>query len=195
VIVDRIELSVIVPTLDVLSDRVGRLVSSLRATLEDPYEVILIDNGGGPQGFSAPVNAGIRAARGDYVAIVNDDVTVLEGWWRPLRAAAGHHFVVFPETVVGMMRFDFAAWCFVMDRDSIARCEHLPGELLDERMKIWGADNDLMERLEAMGTPPVCITASRITHTQSATIADPEHESWMRAQLDADLETHRAKRA
>src|SRR3954470_24284063 len=113
------ELSIVIPTLDAASERVRACVSAIQARTEGPYDIVLVDNGAPPQGFTAPVNAGLRAARGGYAVVMNDDVEVLPGWWPPLRDAldAGAS-VTFPVTIDGTMRTDFAAWCFAVSRDS-----------------------------------------------------------------------------
>ena len=84
-----------------------------------PHELIVIDNGAPPQGFTAPVNAGLRAARGRYLVVLNDDVEVLDGWWEPLaRALDVGHKIVFPRTIDAQPR-RFPAWCFAMRRDTL----------------------------------------------------------------------------
>src|SRR3712207_8323159 len=92
-----------------------RCVAAVQRTTDAPYDVVVVDNGAPPQGFTAPVNAGIRASRAPYVVVMNDDVETLPGWWAPLRAAldAGAA-VAFPLTIDGPMRTDFAAWCFAV---------------------------------------------------------------------------------
>ena len=99
------ELTIVIPTLDAVSERVRSCVAAVQRCTEGPYELAIIDNGAPPQGFTAPVNSGIRAARGQFVVVMNDDVEVLPGWWQPLKAAleAGAS-VAFPLTVDGAMR-------------------------------------------------------------------------------------------
>jgi glycosyltransferase involved in cell wall biosynthesis len=169
-----IELSVVVPTLDATSERCTTLLRSIRAETPVPHEVVIVDNGGSPQGFTAPVNAALRAARGDYLVVCNDDVRVFSGWWGPLRAAleAGAK-VVFPDSVGGFMRYDFAAWCFAMSRDTMRRFCESPGEFFDPAMKVWFQDTDLKRRLDLAGCPPVFVPYSQIAHEGSQTISDP----------------------
>src|SRR4051794_10731472 len=188
---DDPELTIVIPTLDAASERVRACVSAIQARTEGPYDIVLLDNGAPPQGFTAPVNAGLRAARGRYAVVMNDDVEVLPGWWPPLRDAldAGAS-VSFPVTVDGAMRTDFAAWCFAVSRDGLERFETEPGEFFDPRFRVWYQDTDLLARLRAAGSPPVCVEGSRIRHGLSETVAsdDPELRAWIAQEVARDRE-------
>jgi GT2 family glycosyltransferase len=79
-------------------------VESIRASSHSPYEIIIIDNGSGPEtlamlaalpnvrvvynatnlGFAHGCNQGIAAARGTHVVLLNNDVVVTEGWLESL---------------------------------------------------------------------------------------------------------------
>jgi GT2 family glycosyltransferase len=185
------ELSVVIPTLDAASERVRACIAAIQANTDVPHEIVIVDNGGAPQGFSAPVNAGVRAARGRYLVVMNDDVEPLAGWWPPLRdllnAGAA---VTFPLTLGGPMRFDFAAWCFAIARDTVDAFGHAAGEFFDPSLVIWYQDTDLLHRLRQAGRPPVLAEASRIRHGLSQTVAtdDPELSAWIRTQVASDRE-------
>jgi hypothetical protein len=184
-------LTIVIPTLDAASERVRACVSAIQARTEGPYEIVLVDNGAPPQGFSAPVNAGLRAARGRYAVVMNDDVEVLPGWWPPLRDALDDGASVsFPTTIDGTMRADFAAWCFAVSREALTRFESEPGEFFDPRFRVWYQDTDLLARLRAADTPPVCVEGSRIRHGLSETVAsdDPELRAWISATIARDRE-------
>jgi GT2 family glycosyltransferase len=190
------ELTVVIPTLDATADRVRRCVAAVQACTDVAHEIVVLDNGAPPQGFTAPVNAGLRAAGGAYAVVMNDDVEVLPGWWPPLRAALEDGAAaVFPVTVEGANRTDFAAWCFAMSRASIERFEHAPGELFDPRFRVWFQDTDLLERLRAAGTPPVMVPESEIRHGLSETVAtqDPELRAWIDAEITRDRAAFLAK--
>jgi GT2 family glycosyltransferase len=186
---EPIELSIIIPTLDVTSDRVRRCIAAVQATTDCAHEIVVIDNGAPPQGFSAPVNAGLRAAGGAYAVVMNDDVEPLAGWWAPLRAALDEGTTVaFPLTVDGAMRHDFAAWCFALSAATLAEFAVAPGEFLDPQLVVWYQDTDLLERLRAAGRPPVCVPASRIRHGLSETVEseDPALRAWIERQVRLD---------
>src|SRR5437763_16009912 len=191
------ELTIVIPTLDAASERVRACITAIqRATPESPYEIAVIDNGAPPQGFSAPVNSGLRAARGRYAVVMNDDVEVLPGWWPPLREAldAGAS-VTFPVTIDGAMRTDFAAWCFAVSRETLERYGVEPGEFFDPRFRVWYQDTDLLARLRAAGTPPLCVEESHIRHGLSETVAsaDPELKAWIAETVAADRGAYVAK--
>jgi GT2 family glycosyltransferase len=185
------ELTIVIPTLDAASERVRGRVAALQATTDVAHEIVIVDNGCPPQGFTAPVNAGLRAARTPYVVVMNDDVEPLPGWWAPLRAAldAGAP-VVFPYTVDGPMRTDFAAWFFAMTERSVAEFAHGPGEFFDPSLVVWYQDTDLLLRLREAGRPPALVDSSRIGHGLSETVGseDPELAAWIRRQVAADRE-------
>lgn len=185
------ELTVVIPTLDGASERLRRCVAAVQRTTEVAHEIVIVDNGCPPQGFAAPVNAGLRATRTPYVVVMNDDVEPLAGWWVPLRAAldAGAA-VAFPLTVDGPMRRDFAAWCFALGHDDIERFAHAPGEFFDPALVVWYQDTDLLYRLRLAARPPVLVEGSRIRHGLSETVAseDPQLSAWIRAQIGRDRE-------
>nr|WP_281381534.1 glycosyltransferase [Conexibacter arvalis] len=192
----ELELSIVIPTLDAAGERTRRCVEAAQLTTEVDHELIVIDNGAPPQGFTAPVNAGLRAARGRYLLVLNDDVELLPGWWEPLRDAldAGAA-VVFPETVDGGTRHDFAAWCFALSRATLERFAVADGEFLDPELVVWYQDTDLLQRLRRAGRPPVHVPASRIRHLLSATVKsdEPELHEWIAQQVQADKEAFEAK--
>jgi len=190
------ELSVVVPTLDGSSHRVRRCLIAIGEATDVPHEILIADNGASPQGYTAPVNAGVRAASGTYVVVMNDDVEPLPGWWPPLRDALDAGVpVTFPYTIDGPMRSDFAAWCFAFRRDGLERLSHAPGELFDPRFTVWYQDSDLLVRLMRAGTPPQLVRGSEIHHGLSETVntADPELRAWIKRQIAVDRERFCAK--
>lgn len=192
------ELTIVIPTLDATSDRVRGCLHAIGGATDAAHEIVIVDNGAPPQGFSAPVNAGLRAARTPYVVVMNDDVEPLPGWWEPLRTAidAGAA-VAFPLTVDGAMRTDFAAWCFAMGADTVDVFGHAPGEFFDPSLVIWYQDTDLLVTLRKAGRPPVLVRESRIRHGLSETVAteDPMLSTWVRSQIAADQQRFAAKHA
>lgn len=97
-------LSVVVPVWDRLA-LVRDCVSSIRATTDIPYELVLVDNGSGQRcaafladnadvlirhehnlGYAGGINSGLSSAQGDYVALVNSDTVLPPGWASSLLA-------------------------------------------------------------------------------------------------------------
>ena len=190
------ELTVVIPTLDATAERVRRCLRSVAATTEAAHEVVIVDNGSPPQGFSAPVNAGIRAARTPYIVVMNDDVEPEPGWWPPLRQTldAGAA-VAFPLTVDSDMRTDFAAWCFALGREAVNAYGHTGTEFFDPSLPVWFQDTDLLMSLRAAGRPPALVRESTIRHGLSKTLgsADPSLSAWVRRHLELDKERFEAK--
>jgi glycosyltransferase involved in cell wall biosynthesis len=190
------QLTIVIPTLDATSERVRACLAAVHATTDIAHEIVIVDNGSPPQGFSAPVNAGLRAVRTPYAVVMNDDVEPLAGWWPPLRAAldAGAP-VAFPLTVEGAMRYDFPAWCFAMSREGLERFSHAPGELFDPSLVVWFQDMDLLVRLQKEGRKPVLADGSRIRHGLSLTVAsdDAGLQAWIQSQIAVDQDRFVAK--
>lgn len=190
------EVSIVVPTLDVTSPRVQETLRAIQERTDVPHELIVVDNGAPPQGFSAPVNSGLRAARGRYMVVMNDDVEVLPGWWEPLREAldAGAP-VAFPLTIDGAMRHDFAAWCFALSRATLDDFSAAPGEFLEPEFRVWFQDTDLLHRLRLAERPPVLVDRSQIRHGLSLTVAttEPELRAWIDAQIVRDKAAFEAR--
>jgi GT2 family glycosyltransferase len=188
----EVELSIVIPTLDATSERLRRCVAALHNTTDIAHEIVIVDNGAPPQGFTAPVNSGLRAARGAYCVVMNDDVETLDGWWPPLRDALSRPSApaaaVFPDTVDGAMRHDFAAWCFAISRDTLERFAVAPGEFFDPELVVWYQDTDLLERLRQAGRPPEHVPSSRIRHGLSETVAsdDGTLRAWIGQQVLRD---------
>ncbi|UTI64695.1 glycosyltransferase [Paraconexibacter antarcticus] len=188
---EAVELSVVIPTLDAAGPRLRGCLRALQRHTTVPHELIVIDNGAPPQGFTDPVNAGLRAARGRFLVVCNDDVHVDAGWWEPLRAALDGEdpaAVVFPRTVDGAMREDFAAWCFAFRRDTLEAYAVAPGEFFHPELRVWFQDTDLLARLRAAGRPPRLVPESTIRHGLSETVAspDPQLRAWIDAQIRRD---------
>jgi len=165
-----LDLTVVVPTLNASSRRFGRFYRSLYETTDAPFQLVVVDNGKSAQGFSDPVNAGIRACTTRYVVVVNDDVVFKSGWWAPLRKALQQGaWVVFPLTD-SLMRKDFAAWCFALDVNYLDQFAHSSDELFDPELRIWFQDSDLYLKLLQLGKPPQMVPESLIAHEFSATV-------------------------
>lgn len=189
------ELTVVIPTLDAAGDRLRRCVTAVQRCTDAAYEIVVVDNGAPPQGFTAPVNAGLRAGRGAFSVVLNDDVEVLPGWWPPLRGALEDGAAVaFPQTLDGAMREDFAAWCFALSADTLDRFSVGEGEFLDPTLVVWFQDTDLLDRLRGAGRPPVLVRDSHVRHGLSETVNsdDPALRRWIAVQVERDRQRYEA---
>jgi GT2 family glycosyltransferase len=104
-----VELSIVVPAWNNLS-YTRAFVESVRSHTDTSYELIVVDNGSGPEaaeyarvaadrailnpenrGFAPAMNQGLGAARGEYVAFCNNDTVMPPAWASRLLATARAH--------------------------------------------------------------------------------------------------------
>lgn len=183
------EVTVVIPTLDAASERVRACVAAVQARTEAPHQIVLIDNGAPPQGFTAPVNAGLRAVDTPYAVVMNDDVEPQSGWWPPLKQALDDGVAVaFPITEGSWFRTDFSAWCFALSRATLDEMSHAPGQFFDPQLRVWYQDTDLLTRLRTIDRAPQLVRDSRVQHGLSVTVEsdDPELRAWVQATIDDD---------
>lgn len=102
--------SVVVPTANRAAYLEVALASIAHQDLDEPYEVIVVDDGSRdatgivaqgagarvlrhdpPRGANAARNAGVQAAGADLIALVDDDVSAPRGWLRALVDGARRH--------------------------------------------------------------------------------------------------------
>jgi hypothetical protein len=169
---------------------VRECIDAVRSNTDAEHEIVLVENRSPPQGYTAPVNAGIRAAQGQYVVVLNDDVQMMEGWWPPMRKALDEGALVSFADFGGFPKSDlFAAPCFALGREALAECSHSPDAFLDPRFKVWFQDLDLLLRLCEMKRPPIPV-ASPFQGKWATTVKsldDPEMAAWVREQIAADM--------
>jgi len=101
-------ISIVMPVLNQQS-MTNVCIETIQAHTKD-YELIIIDNGSEPAfknalirnetnlGFPVAVNQGIRAAKGDVICLLNNDVFVTPGWADRLLTALDTHDIVGPVT-------------------------------------------------------------------------------------------------
>jgi GT2 family glycosyltransferase len=181
------QVSICIPTLRGY-DRLGRLLRSIEMhTMGVDYEVVVVDNGSRPRGYTAPMNQALRAARGEFLVALNDDIEVADGWIEPLleQATAGVWACTPDMTHIDGPQV-FAPYCLCLRREAF---EALGG--LDERFVLWCSDIDLARRLIEAGHPPVKVKLpNAIRHELNATTG--EHPE-LGSVCVADLERYRDK--
>ncbi len=115
-----------------------RLTDSLRG-----YDEIIISSNV-KEGYAIPINRGLRAAHGDYLVVMNDDLVLTRG---EVRSLCDPNFVTSP--IVSGEKQDFWGCCFCLPRWVYERIEGL-----DERYRIsYFDDDDLMNELRNADIP------------------------------------------
>ena len=107
-------ISIVVPVYNNLS-MTADCLKAIRANTKD-YEIIVVDNGSDPEfpwgstddpaiirnetnlGFPVAVNQGIKAAKGDVIVLLNNDVICAQGWSERLLAHLDSYSIVGPCT-------------------------------------------------------------------------------------------------
>ena len=110
------KLSIIVPVFNNLEMTIDCLNAIKSNTEDDLFEVIVIDNGSNPPfknpawknfsylrnetnlGFPVAVNQGIKAAKGEVIILLNNDVICVQGWASRLLAHLDTYSIVGPLT-------------------------------------------------------------------------------------------------
>jgi GT2 family glycosyltransferase len=125
-------------------------INTIRECTQGDYELIIIDNGSEPPfkppftghnettlirnlsnlGFPVAVNQGIRAAAGDVIVLLNNDVFVTPGWLDKLTSWLDEFSIVAPVT----------NYCAGLQRVTIGSYENL--NELNEEAGAWAEGND-----------------------------------------------------
>src|SRR3990167_964835 len=163
-----VKISIIVPTLpdneNILN--LQRCLTSLLKfkNVSHEYELVIVSNNW--DGFSKPVNKGIRQSTGDYVLLLNDDTEIL---------AAGIEDIMltplFQDPTVMIVGHDrtiqhgkfSALWCTMIRKELFNKIG-----LLDEDMNIFSQDIDLGYKCLKAGYKTVFVNAP-IQHFGSVT--------------------------
>lgn len=213
----RTEVSIIIPVFNQLQYTKGCIDSLLRDTQRVPYEIIVIDNAStdGTReyletksrdldrtrdclipifneknlGVAPAWNQGLKAAKGDYLAVLNNDILVTPGWLRSLLWAMDLHRIdlISPFAATGPLtyeleeraarftkrnlsilwnEYDFCA--FVMPRSTYNKIG-----LFDEGFLIGGyEDTDYCYRVRKAGLRYGVSGASFIHHFGSSTLGE-----------------------
>jgi len=204
------ELSVVVPILGY--DSIGAFMQTLQVAWTRSIEVIVLDSTpfgkrhdtvnydesgkstiirtiiDPPMGFHETWNLGLRMARGDYIALVNDDllfghlslehcVQAIDKFELPCVypmhtsgpaqlerfEAEGRNVAELPLALVGPS--EYRGFCWVMTRD----LQDIVGSF-DEQFELYYGDKDYWYRLIKEGYPPRCIQNALVHHFEGRTI-------------------------
>lgn len=182
-------------------------IRSIEKWTED-YELILVDNGSeyGQDcimanadiyvrnkqnlGYAPAVNQGFRLAKGDYVAVMNDDIEVYRNWAENLMLASKGG-VSFPRPLpdhlpISTPQVGLASWenntlpddkvemgfgaLYLASRKDFLSIAYPNGDLLDEGFKMgMFEDTDLWQRFNKAGLPLTYSGKTFVWHKGSAT--------------------------
>ena len=170
-------LSVVIPHWPVdeeTNDALRRCVVSLPPECE---RIIVVNDG---TGYGRNVNIGLRLARGDYIAVINNDCRLTGG---DIYDLCMHETVTSPLIIGERQGFGesiepggFHGCFWVVPRPVLDRVG-----LLDERFE-WGywEDDDYIARLHAAGVPTRQVPSVRVKHIGGlTTVKVPEHRDWL----------------
>jgi len=122
-------------------------------------------------GIPRAYNIGIRVAEGEYIALLNNDINVTEGWLQPLIAALQEHpnfGWVTSRVIRGETSSNFCVACSLFSKEALDKVG-----LFDERFSQgegWD-DNDILLRFWLAGYQPHGVSKSIIYHpAESATL-------------------------
>lgn len=122
-------------------------------------------------GSSTALNMGIKVAEGQYIALVNNDISVSEGWLEPLITALQEHpnfGWVTSRVTRGQVVSNFCVACSLFSKEALDKVG-----LFDERFSQgegWD-DNDILLRFWLAGYQPHGVSRSVIYHpAESATL-------------------------
>lgn len=166
--------SVVVPCLVLNDELFGQLRTFVNSIKRKDIQLILVDNGSNsginymmdkadiyihfpkPVGFGTAINAGLKLATGDYIAIGSIDVEYLKGGFEELTKAAFNSIVCPSAKNKGevidddLHPNDTEGATFLMDRPTYDKIK-LPEGLYDERYKQgYFEDTDLWRRCDQL---------------------------------------------
>lgn len=210
----KVTYSIIMPTLTRDNDHrevFRETVDSIVENSED-YELIIVDDGStlkldeyanpdvwvlhkDNKGIPASWNDGMMVARGEYIVIINDDITVPSGWLQGLRLALDNTISVAGPGVVGktdqFMGIDqthhwFPGFCFMMSRKTMMQIGRF-----DERFSPFNfEDTDYWVRVMKAGGTLNRNFNVRITHKEGDVLHKLEYSKVSEKNKQRFIEKH-----
>lgn len=180
--------SIVIPTYNNYSQLADCIESIEAHTRGHQYEIIIMDNGPQPLGYTDPCIRGMHAARGDLICVVNDDSAVTAGWLPPLLTAVEEGHWVFSPTHPNEVNMKALGWFLCFSRQGYMA---LGG--FDPQFKVWCADIDVFKRCELHGKPVFKVEDSHVEHEYSQTTSKPEIQSIIIPWQQEDLIKYQAK--
>lgn len=178
--------SFVIPTFNNY-DKLAECIQSIKDHAEEPYEIIIMDNGSHPLGYVDPVVRGANAARGDLICVVNDDALVGPGFLPPLVDAAYTHHIFSP-WAEDEEHAPLLGWFLCFSRWGW----HTFG--LDTRFKVWCSDIDLFRRMKEAGMEFHKVKESVVYHPEySVTCSMPSIQDIIVPWQLQDIEKYKQK--
>lgn len=209
--------SIIICALNHLQDLTVPCINALLRNTQEPFELILIDDGSKdatfdyfrsltrkayrnqkPSGATRCRNIGLKASQGDYIAILDNDVTVPPGWLGTLIQESRNPKVGIigpvlsnemsnmnlPRSNDGLMTVSAIAFaCALIKREVLNQIG-----LLDERLINLGEDTDFCFRAVKAGYRVAITPRLIVKHVSFATRRDVS-----RPQMDRSMEIFKRK--
>lgn len=179
--------SICIPTLRGRG-RLERCRASISAfTAHIDHEIVVIDSGSRTRGFTVPMNQALRAARGQVLIAMNDDVEVTAGWIDPLLGAvADGAWMAAPDQRSTDGDQVMCGWCIAFPRSAL---EVDLGQF-DEQFVFWCSEIDMARRAIMSGHPPVRVQLpTPLYHVPSQT----PREDGLEQDAQEDLVRYEAK--
>ncbi len=205
---------------------VENCIASIREYSSD-YEFIIVDDGSKlPTGFLkdnadtyirhnptnkgiAPGwNDGINVARGEYIVVINDDITVQKDWLEKLAKAfeytgtgvAAPAVQHIPHRTDGVEELKnwFPGYCFMLSRKTIEemkakelKTEDFPG-MFDERFVPFNCEDcDYWERLSKLGYKMMRVWNVEIWHAEGDTLHHMDYQTRSEAAIKQFINKHK----
>lgn len=161
----RIKISIVIPTVPQNWRLLSKCMTSIAVNRNPFYDHEYIIAMNDWEGFSIPVNRGIKAATGDYVLIANDDTVVLDRGWESKMIDLMSDKVGIVGHYRSAQHGKFSAmWWTLVRKDVFEKIG-----LLDENMNIFSQDIDFGYRAMKEGIETAFVDVPVVHHTSSTT--------------------------
>lgn len=149
--------------------------------ISEPFEIIVIEATSHkwkgcktirqpePFNYNACLNAGIKHAKGDWIAMCNNDLEFSRDWFAPIKAANRLSASPTQDKCADSIGYEIGhclkGWCIVVKRELLQQIGELP-----TKYKFWYADNAYADLLRQHKIEHHLIGQSIVKHVGSATL-------------------------
>ena len=178
---------IVIPTLNVKEAALTVEGLQTHATYANNY--IIMDNSGNPQGYIKPCNMGARAGNCEWVAFINDDITMRTYEWDEIIARATTDAVCVCPTTPNEENMVINGWFLLLKREYI----NTYGWAFDPQFVLYCGDVDLARRLKDDGYTPKFVEGLQVDHAYSRTTSIPSVAAWATQEMRYDIARYRNK--